>query len=614
MTKFRLLLRRRRVAVVASILIGVLAGVVSSITGSGGRDITTWEAMQVVFVNFDSGQLASAAVINQAAQQATIGDVPTAAKEILKSKLSAKALAKKVSAKAVVESGTIEIKARDTNKKLALRYVQAFGQAFVESSNRELKDAATKKFDATKKRVDEAKAALDEYDAFLSANTGQAQGVEEAIRAQKRRGLEDAWRTATGELAAANATVESSNRYFTIEPEEPVALDSLKLGLPDSLPLRVTILTAIASLFGVAMLLIIEKINPRFDTRDEVTEVLSLPVIGEIATLPRAYIQGKDRTKVSLDLPTAEAYRRLRSAFQFIMNRRAAGEDEPGVEAEPDSTVFLIISSTPEEGKSTTAAMTGLAMAEAGVPTLVLGCDYRRPTIDRLLGVPGSKGITSRVVMSIDRPELSEIVHKTEWPDLWAAPSGRPTRSVAGCAEVAGEIIGAARENGVSVLIDTTPVLVANDAMDLVDQVDEIVLVIRAGHTSQRAARRAIDQVTLHGRSILGVVLIGVVALGKDDDYYSYYESDLEEHDDELHPPRSDGELFARDAPTAAGDAGNGSSSDAKQPNGKPANEPANDVANGPANGADKRSPVATASTGRNGRSASGGKPRSARK
>jgi hypothetical protein len=69
------------------------------------------------------------------------------------------------------------------------------------------------------------------------------------------------------------------------------------------------------------MLLIIEKINPRFDTRDEVTEVLSLPVIGEIATLPRAYIQGKDRTKVSLDLPTAEAYRRLRSAFQFIMNR-----------------------------------------------------------------------------------------------------------------------------------------------------------------------------------------------------------------------------------------------------------------------------------------------------
>ena len=53
MTKFRLLLRRRRVAVVASILIGVLAGVVSSITGSGGRDITTWEAMQVVFVNFD---------------------------------------------------------------------------------------------------------------------------------------------------------------------------------------------------------------------------------------------------------------------------------------------------------------------------------------------------------------------------------------------------------------------------------------------------------------------------------------------------------------------------------------------------------------------------------
>ncbi|MBK6669613.1 MAG: hypothetical protein IPG46_08015 [Actinobacteria bacterium] len=182
MTKFRLLLRRRRVAVVASILIGVLAGVVSSITGSGGRDITTWEAMQVVFVNFDSGQLASAAVINQAAQQATIGDVPTAAKEILKSKLSAKALAKKVSAKAVVESGTIEIKARDTNKKLALRYVQAFGQAFVESSNRELKDAATKKFDATKKRVDEAKAALDEYDAFLSANTGQTPGVEEAIR------------------------------------------------------------------------------------------------------------------------------------------------------------------------------------------------------------------------------------------------------------------------------------------------------------------------------------------------------------------------------------------------------------------------------------------------
>jgi hypothetical protein len=75
-------------------------------------------------------------------------------------------------------------------------------------------------------------------------------------------------------------------------------------------------------------------------------------------------------------------------------------------------------------------------------------CDYRRPTIDRLLGVPARRGSPRR---HVDRPtELSEIVHKTEWPDLWAAPSGRPT-PVAGCAGVAGEIISAACENGVSV-------------------------------------------------------------------------------------------------------------------------------------------------------------------
>jgi hypothetical protein len=189
-TKFRLLLRRRRVAVVARSSPEFSPGGLAD-HRPGRPHITTWRRCRSSSSIYAANS--QRAVINQAAQQATIGDVPTAARRSSSRSLRRRS---RRSALAAVESGTIEIKARDTN-----RSRPALRAAFV-SVRREQQPRTERrchqKFDATKKRGDEAKAASMSTTHSLQVTPG---------RHRSRGGdsfpapwTEDAWRTATGEL------------------------------------------------------------------------------------------------------------------------------------------------------------------------------------------------------------------------------------------------------------------------------------------------------------------------------------------------------------------------------------------------------------------------------
>ncbi|HMS12980.1 MAG: hypothetical protein V9E99_03460 [Microthrixaceae bacterium] len=549
MTKMRLLLHRRAAFLIACLIVGAVVGAVSAAVGSSGSEQTSWEAKQFVFVDLTKAGNNGSGFVSQGAEQVTRGGVPARAAAILGGKQKADELVEDITAKPLVDSNSIEISSLQTDKTRAAKMVAAFAQAFVEVENTKLSVDSQAAFDQVQERVAVAKRELDAFDA---ANTG-ATVDQSALLSAQRYTLSEQYRSASLDFVQAKQALDDAAIFYLVEPGKPEKVASVRLGLPSSPPLRIALFVFVTAVLGLGLVLALEKFSPRFDTTDEIVEALGVPVIGEVGSMPRAMRHGKEAKQIALEGANAEAYRRLRSAFEFVMDERGSSRNEPesmpttgpdrsgrsngggqkrsAAEAEPVAApqtapcVFLIVSAAPDEGKSTTCAMVGAAMAEAGLPTLVLGCDYRRPKIDRLLGVPGARGITSRVEMSMDRPELAEIIYETKWDGLWVAPSGRPTRSVIGCDAVAKELIGAAREHGINVLVDTTPVLVANDAMDLVDSADEIVLIIRAGQTTRHAAEQTLEQIRLHGREVLGAVLIGSVSMNKAHSYYEYYAS-----------------------------------------------------------------------------------------
>ena len=51
----------------------------------------------------------------------------------------------------------------------------------------------------------------------------------------------------------------------------------------------------------------------------------------------------------------------------------------------------MFTSTAPRAGKTTSAVLTAPALAEVGVRTLLVGADFRRPTLEGMLGAePGS--------------------------------------------------------------------------------------------------------------------------------------------------------------------------------------------------------------------------------
>jgi Mrp family chromosome partitioning ATPase len=72
------------------------------------------------------------------------------------------------------------------------------------------------------------------------------------------------------------------------------------------------------------------------------------------------------------------------------------------------------------------------------------------------------------------------------------------------------------------VILDLPPVLAVTDAVRLSVEAHAVVLVIRSGHTSKAALRRASALLTQVNANILGVV-VNALDLRSSDHYYSYY-------------------------------------------------------------------------------------------
>ena len=123
------------------------------------------------------------------------------------------------------------------------------------------------------------------------------------------------------------------------------------------------------------------------------------------------------------------------------------------------------------------------------------------------------------------REHISGHIVATEQENLFLLPSGKPPPNPA-------ELIGSAhtvfllnhlKSRYDVVLIDSSPILPASDALLLAPQVDGVVLVVEAGKTNRNILRDATQQLRNAQAKILGV-LLNRADLSQGD-YYHYYKS-----------------------------------------------------------------------------------------
>lgn len=211
-------------------------------------------------------------------------------------------------------------------------------------------------------------------------------------------------------------------------------------------------------------------------------------------------------TKANPLAPASEAFRVLRTNLQF------AGLDEP-------LKSVLITSTSPGEGKSTTAANLAVACSQSGLNVCLLDADLRRPTLHKLFRVPNWRGLTTAL---IGEGGLEAALQPSGVDGLTLLTSGPLPPNPA---EMLGsghmtELLAELERRFDLLIIDTPPVLAVTDAAVLAPRADGVLLVVRAGGVPRQQAARARDALTAVQARLIGAVLDGVKPEKKAGHYY----------------------------------------------------------------------------------------------
>ena len=279
---------------------------------------------------------------------------------------------------------------------------------------------------------------------------------------------------------------------------------------------------AIGFFIGLAIIILIELLSTRIRDVPGTEGAARMPVIAEIPVV-RMERGEKFRVATMLD-PTSlmsEAYRSLRTSL-VAMWQRHPKNFRGGVEAEaPPLRVLLVTSPGPAEGKSISAVNLAAAFAENGQTVLVIDADFRRPQLHKYF-----QGSATPCVLDLapnaTPADLEAIMQESGIPNVRFISSA-PTRTDPGQAIAAAKHVATLGKDCVDVVIvDSPPILLANDAAELSTFTDATVMMARAGWTRRGGVVAAADLLRRLEATVVGIVLVGAEH-GARAGYYGYY-------------------------------------------------------------------------------------------
>ena len=292
----------------------------------------------------------------------------------------------------------------------------------------------------------------------------------------------------------------------------PVSLERVKDALPPlkpsspNVPLNLALGALVGLALGIGVAVLRAVLDTRIRTPRDVEQVTDRPLIGAIAFDPKA----KERPLiVHADplSPRAESFRAMRTNLQFLETEGRAS--------------FVITSSVPSEGKSTTAINLAIALADAGKRVALLDTDLRKPNVAEYLGIEGGVGLTD---VLIGRARLSDVMLPWGNRSLYVLPAGKipPNPSELLGSKSMQQLLDALERDVDIVLCDAPPLLPVTDAAILAKATNGAILVVSAGHTNRHQLSGAVDALHTAGAHMAGIAMTMVPTRGPDSYAYGY--------------------------------------------------------------------------------------------
>lgn len=335
--------------------------------------------------------------------------------------------------------------------------------------------------------------------------------------------------TVADEFAVTAQSLEISGLAAVIGSQEPVKITTVQTASTPTIPTspKKTRNYFLGMVAGMIFALGMINLQGFFDRKVKNEKHLgNIPLVGTI----RFDKSVSDHPILRVDEPyseRSESFRTLRTNIEYLRDGRK-------------NVVLAITSSVPQEGKSTTSSNLAVAFAEAGIHTLLIEGDMRRPSVGKYFVASGesitetANGLSQLLSQPITftKSNLKKYTQVIRDGKLSIIQSGAIPPNPAELLSTSRikDLVTFVRKNYDLTIIDCPPALAVTDAGLISQHADIVLLVIFAGNTTIEQfeiSKRTFANVGLH---FSGAILNKIPKIGRKSAEYGYYYGSKNEH------------------------------------------------------------------------------------
>jgi capsular exopolysaccharide synthesis family protein len=362
-------------------------------------------------------------------------------------------------------------------------------------------------FEAIKSEKERNRIALNELNRAEGTLFNSVQGVQTDFRQlskftrmyQLNQTLFDLFLRRKTEAAISKASATSDYKIIEVPSYSslPIKPDKKK---------NMIIASALGLFLPIAFFLFKDLTNGRIMDKDDLQLQTQIPILGNVAHsayLTSAVIKDHPRSVV------AESFRSVRANLKYLV-----GNAKP--------STFLITSSVGGEGKTFCSLNLAYTLAISGKKTILIGADMRKPQLINRLKRKVERGL-SEYLAGIATIDDILIQAEQNMPDYIEAGNIPPNPSELLAGEKMAELVRHLQAIYDYIIIDTPPIGLVADAMELFKFTDFNILIVRQKIT-HKAALKMINELYLEGKLKNFTVLFNDIELVKSaGSYYGGY-------------------------------------------------------------------------------------------
>jgi capsular exopolysaccharide synthesis family protein len=297
---------------------------------------------------------------------------------------------------------------------------------------------------------------------------------------------------------------------------------------------------------GVGLVLLVDHIDKSFVTVEEAGVNLPQPVIGAISNMSISLVQEKSFLgRLLAKLRESKVFSFLDIMPSWPINKPAGPlspylvtHNEPlskvseefrvlrtNILNKASANVFktvMVTSTVKEEGKSLTSSNLAVTMANNSLKTLLIDCDLRRGTLNKLFAARRSPGLSDILKWP---QELETAFIKTAVPGLTIVPRGRAVINPAELLDSANfaKLLEGLKKRFDLIILDCPPVLNLPDTCIVGKHAEVSLMVVQMEHTQRADVLNAYSTLRKCGIEVGGFVLTKVHNYMPKYMYDSYY-------------------------------------------------------------------------------------------